>query len=129
MSRPLSSFLLLCALAAGPAMAQNRTPTPPGPVRGIQSVRGTPAPTSNRPVGGVYSTARQKQEAGSWEAAKVAALRAKFEAAKASGKVCRERLAHQEARLERLEAQYHVRTDPHRPPAGIHSINEHPPGG
>ncbi len=127
MSRALPSVLLLCALAA-PAAAQNRTPTPHGPIRGIQSVQGKPIATSNRPVGGVYSTARQKKESGTWEAAKVAALRAKFEAAKASGKVCRERLAHQEARLERLEAQYHVRTDPHRPPAGIHSINEQPRG-
>jgi hypothetical protein len=119
--------LLLCALVAGPAAAQIGSASGGTPVKaGIQSAKSTPPVEYTRPVGGVRSATREQHPGeDSMDAYKqLQLLKAKFEAAKASGKVCPERMAHQEARLKELEAQLQPKVAPVRPPGGVRSIKD-----
>ncbi len=100
--------IVLSALAAAPsaqggASSARRAPqdgtTARNTGQAIRSSQAAPAPQKRH--SGVHSL----KEAAPLDPALVAALRARLERAKASGKVCRERLAHQEQLLARLEAQ------------------------
>ena len=126
MRRSLLPFLL-CALVAGPAAAQIGSASGGTPVKGgITSTKSVQPVKYTRPVGGVRSATREQHPGeDKMDAYKqLQMLKAKFEAAKASGKVCPERMAHQEARLKELEAQLAVGTAPVRPPGGFRSIKD-----
>jgi hypothetical protein len=102
--------LIVSALAAAPALAQEAAPVTQRPAQDRAApVQGPPVarPAARvAPAAGQRGAAVQRPAAeGPLDAAHVAAMRARLERAKASGKFTPERLARQEERLVRLEQQ------------------------